>query len=121
MSTTETCPACLHAYQTEQNYVDTLLVHWADEKLQDAFRRSSGLCVSHLRMTLGRTADPTKFEEIKTIQLEIWQGLIAELDEFIRKQDYRFSHEPKGGERDSWSRAIDLVSGLWQMGGGRFR
>ena len=111
------CPACLHARQSEQNYVNTLLDNWDDEKLQEAFRHSPGLCVQHLRVTLGHATDPSKFEAIKTTQLEIWQGLIAELDEFIRKQDYRFSHEPKGGERDSWSRAIDLVSGRWQVAG----
>jgi hypothetical protein len=121
LNATEACPACLHACRSEQNYIDTLLAHWDDGELQETFRRSSGLCVAHLRMTLGRAADPTKFEAIKTIQLEIWLGLIGELDEFIRKQDYRFSDEPKGSERDSWSRAIDLVSGRWQVTGGRCR
>ncbi len=111
------CPACVHARQAEQNYVNTLLANWDDEKLQAAFRRSPGLCVPHLRAVLGRTTDPARFEAIKTIQLEIWQGLIGELDDFIRKQDYRFSHEPKGSERDSWSRAIDLTSGLWRVAG----
>jgi hypothetical protein len=113
----EPCPACLHARRAEQNFVDTLLANWDDDRLQAAFRRSSGLCVPHLRLTLARAADPGRFEAIKAVQLEIWQGLISELDEFIRKQDYRFSHEPKGSERDSWSRAIDLVSGLWQAAG----
>ena len=111
------CPACLHARRTEQNYVNSLLANWQDEELQGAFRRSCGLCVPHLRTVLGHTAEPGTFEAIKTMQLEIWRGLIAELDEFIRKQDFRFSHEPKGSERDSWSRAIDLASGLWQVAG----
>lgn len=115
----EPCPACLHARKSELNYVSTLLEHWYDEELQAAFRHSPGLCIPHLRVTLGHAVDPEKLEAIKTVQLEIWQGLIAELDEFIRKQDYRFSHEPKGSERDSWSRAIDLVSGLWQVAAGR--
>jgi hypothetical protein len=115
------CPACLHARQAEQNYASTLLANWDDDKLQAAFRRSPGLCVPHLRLTLGSAVDSEKFEAIKTIQLKKWQALISELDEFIRKQDYRFSHEPKGSERNSWSRAIDLVSGLWQVAGSQSR
>jgi hypothetical protein len=113
----ERCPACLHARRAEHNYVNTLLANWNNDELRAAFRRSSGLCVPHLRMVLGGTNDKDTFETIQAIQLEIWQDLIGELDEFIRKQDFRFSQEPKGSERDSWSRAIDLVSGLWQVGG----
>jgi hypothetical protein len=111
------CPACAHARRAERNYVNTLLDHWDEDKLQAAFRRSIGLCVPHLRAVLGCATDPTTFAAIKAVQLEIWGKLVGELDEFIRKQDYRFSHEPKGSERDSWSRAIDLTSGLWQVAG----
>jgi hypothetical protein len=112
------CPACAHARRAEKNYVDTLLANWDEEKLQAVFRRSSGLCVPHLRVVLGCATDPDMFEEIKAVQLEIWGELIGELDEFIRKQDYRFSDEPKDSERDSWSKAIDLTSGRWQVAGG---
>jgi hypothetical protein len=111
------CPACMHARRAEQNYIDSLLANWDDEELQGAFRRSPGLCVPHLRTVLSRAVEPGTFEAIKTMQLEIWRRLIGELDEFIRKQDFRFSHESKGSERDSWSRAIDLASGLWQVAG----
>lgn len=115
------CPACIYAHEMEQNYVDTLLDNWGDESLQGAFRHSAGLCQAHLRMVLGRATDPAVFEAIKAVQLEIWRGLLGELDEFIRKQDYRFSDEPIGDEGTSWSRAINLVSGVWQAAGSRRR
>jgi hypothetical protein len=38
-------------------------------------------------------------------------SLAGELGEFIRKNDYRFSAENVGKEKDSWLRAIELVSG----------
>jgi hypothetical protein len=121
LAAAQPCPACVYACESEQKYVDTLLAHWVDEEVQSAFRSSAGLCLPHLRMTLGRASDPERFEAIKTAQLQVWGELIGELDEFIRKHDYRFSGEPMGAEGNSWSRAIDLVSGRWQVAGSRCR
>ncbi len=36
---------------------------------------------------------------------------LAELDEFIRKNDYRFRDEPWGQERDAWLRALNALAG----------
>ena len=38
-------------------------------------------------------------------------NLLDELDEFIRKQDYRFADEKIGAEGDSWMRAIRMIAG----------
>ena len=115
----ELCPACLRVRERELNYVDTLLLNWDDELLQAKFRDSPGLCLPHLRLTLSRTRDASRFDAIKAAHLAIWRDLIGELDEFIRKQDYRFADEEIGAEGTSWSRAIDLVSGTWQVAGSR--
>ena len=117
----EPCPACLRIYEREQNYIDTLLLNWDDELLQTKFRNSAGLCLSHLRLTLDRVKDAAQFEAIKAAHLAIWRDLISELDEFIRKQDYRFADETIGAEGTSWSRAIDLVSGSCQVAGSHRR
>jgi hypothetical protein len=121
LTTAQPCPACVHVREIEQGYVDTLLVNWSSKELQDAFRRSAGLCLSHVRMALERATDPDTFQAIKEAQVAAWQELLDELDEFIRKQDYRYSHEALGDEGDAWSRAIDLVSGLWQVAGSHRR
>jgi hypothetical protein len=113
------CPACQRVRERELNYADTLLLNWDDEVLQASFRSSAGLCLSHLRLTLARTRDATQFEAIRAAHLAIWRDLIGELDEFIRKNDYRFADEEIGAEGTSWSRAIDLVSGAWQVAGSR--
>lgn len=121
LSPEKPCPACALVYQNEQSNIDLLLEHWDDETLNSAFTKSSGLCLPHLRMALGRTKDRKRFNQLQQVQLGIWQKLLSQLDEFIRKQDYRFSHEPLGEERDSWSRAIDLVSSIWRVAGSRDR
>jgi hypothetical protein len=38
-------------------------------------------------------------------------GLLKELAEFIRKHDYRFSHEGSGKQSNSWRRAVEMMVG----------
>jgi hypothetical protein len=40
------------------------------------------------------------------LSVAVYEKLLSELDEFIRKDDYRFANEPLGEERDSWTRAV---------------
>ena len=93
------------------------MLNWSDERLRHKFQSCAGLCLSHLRLTLARTSDPVQFEALRDAHLAKWRDLIGELDEFIRKNDYRFADEEIGAEGTSWSRAIDLVSGAWQVAG----
>lgn len=47
-------------------------------------------------------------------QREAWAALMTEVDEFIRKNDYRFQHEPRGDEHDAWLRALDALVGVFE-------
>jgi Family of unknown function (DUF6062) len=105
------CPACEQLRVAEQRYSAALIAGLADAETNSAFQQSSGLCVPHLRLALRTAANPEVYEQLRTGQAAIWQRLLDELDEFIRKQDHRFTREPSGTESDSWRRAIDLVSG----------
>jgi hypothetical protein len=105
------CPACVYLREQDEVYGTALVRHIADGALVSALRDSAGLCVPHLRDALGRAPDAQAFERLRDAQLAAWGRLTDELDEFIRKQDYRFTAEPGGAENDSWSRAIGLVSG----------
>jgi hypothetical protein len=105
-----TCPACRRVEEAEQLYCDALAVGMDDGAIVAAFGRSDGLCAPHLRVVL-RLARPQQVARLQVAQIAIWKALIDELDEFIRKQDHHFRHEPSGDEADSWRRAIDLVSG----------
>lgn len=106
----QTCPACRVREDTERIYGETLLAHLADAELRADLARADGLCLPHLRQVLAM-ADREAAETLIAIQQAIWKRLLGELDEFIRKQDYRFREEPIGSERDSWIRALALVSG----------
>ncbi|HEY3229453.1 MAG TPA: DUF6062 family protein [Roseiflexaceae bacterium] len=110
------CPACARRQRTDQIYVDALLQHLGDDDLLPRFRDSAGLCLPHLRLALERALDAATFERLRDAQTTIWQRLVGELDEFIRKHDHRFAAEPPGDERTAWSRAVDLVSGQFGLG-----
>lgn len=103
------CPVCIRMRDSTRRYAEALIVGLHGE-LQDALRSSVGLCVPHLRLTLGLAA-PAEGRIIREIQLTIWDRLLTELDEFARKQDHRFQHESSGKEADSWRRALKLVAG----------
>ncbi len=64
-----------------------------------AFRSSQGLCVRHLVQTLDAGDPAGGIPTLIERQREVWQGLEAELAEFIRKNDYQFTGEPIGYER----------------------
>jgi hypothetical protein len=51
-------------------------------------------------------------------QLHIWSALQVELEELIRKFDYRFAHEPMGSEADAWERVVALLAGAKDYGDG---
>ena len=69
------------------------------------------LCLPHLLLAL--EAVPTPREAVAALQpsLSYWRSLRAELDEYIRKQDYRFRHEPMGAETDAPWRAVAAMAG----------
>ena len=40
-----------------------------------------------------------------------WQGLMGDLEEFVRKFDYRYANEAMGDEKKSWRRALETFVG----------
>jgi len=108
-----TCPACLVREQHELTCIDTLLGHIrdADGALSAAFEGSGGLCLVHLDQTIGAARDRAALARLLELQQGRMRALGAELAEFIRKHDYRFTSEGMGAEGTSWQRAIEMVAG----------
>ena len=64
------------------------------------------LCLPHLRQAVA-AANANVLPRIRPS----WLSLSELLGEYIRKEDYRFRHEPRGSERDSPRWATALVAG----------
>ena len=59
----------------------------------------------------GRVFTMMKFRTLRPDAEQRLRGLIGELDEYIRKHDYRFRHEGFGDEKDAPERAVARLAG----------
>jgi hypothetical protein len=107
------CPMCAERPRVEAPLIGGLLRNFGDSAFAAAFEASGGLCRVHLASTL-RAADAATARALAARQAAAWRRLEAELDEFIRKHDYRFQGEAIDAERDVWRRALRLTSGWYE-------
>ena len=112
---TAPCPLCAHLRQQTPVHLRSLLQDLETAEGRRAYQSSAGLCVPHLVATLDTGEPAGGVPIVVERQLTIWRQLEAELQEFIRKNDYQFTGEPIGAERDAWRRAYRLLAG-WQLG-----
>jgi len=81
-----------------------------DALMQSGEQVGQSACLPHLRLVLCGVPVSESLAWLEQLQLRLKQ-LGQELDELIRKHDYRFSSEPLGAEQDSWLRAIAFFAG----------
>ncbi len=105
------CPACSVQDEVTDATLGALVRNVNDPQMEEAFSSSSGLCLPHLRRALTLAEDGAAVETLVRVQRAALARLEGELAEFIRKHDYRFAAEEWGPERDSWRRAIAMMSG----------
>lgn len=105
------CPACAYRDRLEAVYLEVWLDHLPEDAFLASVQAADPLCLPHFRKAVAQAPDVARFERLRQVQLAHWEALIAELGEFVRKNDYRFQHEPVGPEGTAWLRAVDAVSG----------
>jgi hypothetical protein len=102
------CPACRMQTEAEERYLTALLATVAAEP--EVLDGSEGACLRHARAAL-RNGRPGAERVVQQTRTAI-QQLLGELDEVIRKEDYRFRHEPRTEpERTAPARAVARVVG----------
>ncbi len=112
------CPVCERLDQFfEPDLTDTLLSSLADPEFADGLRLSFGLCLPHLYNAMATGRDHPNLPRLLELQLQKLKGLRGELEEYIRKLDYRFMAEPRGKEATSWRRVIELFVGKREVFG----
>ena len=120
------CPACVIEERTARRHINLLLAHLQDEELFEAYAEGEGLCLPHFLQAIALASDSETWRLLVTPQIDRYRHMLSELDEFIRKRDHRFEHEPYGPEGDVWLRVMNAVNGGAGMGlsaksGGRQR
>ena len=110
------CPACRTQQAAESRYLDALLaLLGAEPGVLD--HRADGVCRRHARAAL-RRGGPAAERVLEQTRRAV-ERLIGDLDEVIRKEDYRFRDEPRTaderaapGRAVAWAAAVDgLVEG----------
>jgi hypothetical protein len=101
-----TCPACRRRSQSIASVLATV------EKAAPDRLGEARFCLPHLPLVLERVS-PEAAVAILHAERDLLRRLHAELEEFFRKSDYRFQHEPRGSEQSAWLRAADILMGSY--------
>jgi len=113
-----TCPACARLdLFFEQHFVATLVAHLGEEAFREGFRLSFGLCLPHLYQAIASHRDHPNLPVLLDLELQKLSSLRGELNEYLRKLDYRCLAEPRGDEQTAWRRVIELFAGKPQVFG----
>jgi hypothetical protein len=115
----EQCPACRRKEEAEVRYVHTLRHALLDPDFYRQFAASHGLCLHHFNLscTLKMSDTPGNWLPLlRKAELACLQRLDEDLQELIRKHDYRFKDEARGPEMSSWKRAAGIIAGEEEKG-----
>jgi hypothetical protein len=112
------CPACAAQREAEERYLSALAAILADPTDTPLYVASEGLCLNHALVVMRRGDVAADIVALHT-RLRV-ERLVATLDEVIRKEDYRFRHEPRTdtertapADAVAWTVGADgLVNGL---------
>jgi hypothetical protein len=104
------CPACRAEHEAARRAGELLLNYLDDREIAEHYVPAGGLCLPHFQLVLG-AANESQAHTLVAWQTQVYQQLVGQLDEFIRKQDYRFAGEPLGAEKDSPLRAAAAAVG----------
>lgn len=98
------CPACL-----SMDAADADAIRQAGEASCAGFGPKL-VCIPHLRLLTGRVPRRVS-RQLATHLSQVFEVLAGEVDEYFRKLDYRYSHEPRGHEQSAGLRTVALLSG----------
>lgn len=109
----EHCPLCRSRADIELRIVQTLVEVIPAEEAQELLRQSTGLCRPHFIQSndYAKEHAPGNEQFLAQCQRVCLQRTLAEVEELVRKHDYRYLEESRGVEMTSWRRAADLCAG----------
>jgi hypothetical protein len=105
------CPVCEVVSESEERYLNAFILYAKEDIFLEEYKKSKGMCVPHLKQLLLKCRDKKLLNKLIEIHIQFYKTLNEELKEIIRKNDYRFSKEQWGEEKDAWIRAVEKFVG----------
>lgn len=103
------CPGCEVEAEAENRYLSTLRNRLRDATVRAKYQAGDGLCLPHIDQAL-QTDDPGA-EALAEAAVEMLGVIVADLDEYIKKHDYRFHSAVWDGGEDTPERAVERAVG----------
>lgn len=110
------CPVCQEEAAMQKRYVGGLLGALHESDFREKYRELGCLCLPHFRAVYDQARNKGVRVFLGEVQSNRLSELSSELQEFIRKSDYRYAHELPGTERDAWIRAVRFWVGPLESG-----
>jgi Family of unknown function (DUF6062) len=105
------CLACDHVKQFESYHLNDLMQSLGDKEFFDAYQASRGICLPHFLILEEMFSSHSNFSLLFEAQLAKGKALRNTLEEFIRKQDFRFSDQITSEESTAWQAALEMLTG----------
>ena len=107
------CPACANRAEMLTKNARYLLASLAAPAgtIAEHYPDSCGLCFPHFELAWNTGGSDRAREILLAVQRRVSGEILADLNEFIRKEGAEAKHENKGGEQDAWQRAARLTTG----------
>ncbi|MHB0886499.1 MAG: DUF6062 family protein [Bacillota bacterium] len=105
------CWICRSIAGTEDTFLHYLCKHLEDNAgMKEIYAMSDGLCIPHLKAAFARASPSVGFFLLDKAVSDL-ERLKSQLQEYQRKNDYRFHHETWGDEKTSPERMVRLCVG----------
>jgi hypothetical protein len=105
------CPACLHVAQFQEYHLKELADAVQNHEFLDAYKASRGICLPHFFLLQENFSTHPSFPLLLDLQIAKSRSLRNTLEEFSRKQDYRFRDEISPEESRAWKVALEFITG----------
>ena len=107
--TVPACPGCEVEGEAEVRYLAVLRNRLRDTAVREKYQAGDGLCLPHIDQAL-QTDDPGAVA-LAEAAVEMLGAIVDDLDEYIRKHDYRFHEAVWDGGEDTPERAVERAVG----------
>jgi hypothetical protein len=103
------CPGCEAELEAEGRYLTALRNRLVDPAVRAKYQAGDGLCLPHIDQALQTDGEGAR--ALAEASVEMLGAIVADLDEYIRKHDYRFTSEVWNGGEDTPERAVERAVG----------